>query len=600
MPVAALLTGEVEDPKQFQQAPQQVNDFIKQLNLTDRQLNNILKSLGLGTGLAASAATAALAQAVARDQVVVVARPPAKLIKPPPPNIEPVTEGLTLSEMINRPIPLGPHETSRGIAAAAAAAAIIAQKSEAAEKPRCQRNSLTVSCEHGHRVTLGPDTKAMPSLDIIASTKANKKPDRITITSDITEICPSHKLGHVRIGGEAVTVWHTQTGKTTTFKAYAEPLNIQRNPVKYAWLPNIKPETYPIYPGTTCDGSKLNDAAKGILLNVYPQVAWDWSVDVGYGTDEVVIESSENDKSAYQTALKRKRFSIDGTVKLIQDGETTELNSQFKQAVESTRQQINRVTDLVEQVISTFDEGDKPSVKITWPNLKLNLKTALAEGKNHQRVVDFDFGISAAPFFGIDCSVDIFPILIGPLAGGLVGQKLLKEVLASLEKGVGNEESIASLKGTVSVIMSGKGTLNCDAHFQGDFSENNNRIEKVSGKAIETKIEFSAEGKVDIRGHLLVIKVELVAGIGIKSGITLDLQIDSDGKGYYWQPNVKFNGVKVYITKYVKVKRDSGGGDDVSSRGAGTGSQQTIKEVKEHIWIDESKLETQKHYFIEY
>jgi len=116
---------------------------------------------------------------------------------------------------------------------------------------------------------------------------------------------------------------------------------------------------------------------------------------------------------------------------------------------------------------------------------------------------------------------------------------------------------------------------------------------------VEGKIEFSAEGKVDVKGHLLKIKVELVAGIGIKSGITLGLEIDSDDAGYYWQPSARFNGVKVYITKYVKVEEDLGGEDTDVSWGAENAPNLTAKKTKEYVWIEEKKLSTSKHYFIE-
>ena len=589
VPVSAVLAGEVRETQSFQQGGQQAQDFIAQLDLNDAQLTSILASLGLP----ASAGSAALAQAMVEGKVV-VARAPVPQVKTDGADSESAADTAS-GETSAKSATLGPHEA--GGAAAAAASLDAAEKEDA--PPLCQRNSLTVSCGHGHSVTLDPGTKHMPSLDVVASAKAKNKPDTITITSDITDICPGHTVEHIKIGGEAIEISHTEAGKTGTIKAFAETLDIRLNPIKYAWLPRIKPKTYPIYPGTTCDGRKLKDAGKGILLNVYPDVAWDWSVALGYGKDSVSIESSETDKNAYQTALKRKRFSIDGKVKLIQDGKSIEFDNQFKKAVDSTSQQINRITGLVENVVGRFDEGEKPKVDVTWPNLKLNLKTALAEGNDHHRNVTFDFGISAAPFFGLKCSVDILPIIAAPLGGGFVGKKLIEEAMARVKEGVGSEEGIASLKGTVSIVMSGSGSLNCDAHFKGDFSDDNNRIDKVSGTPVETKIEFSAEGKVDIRGHLFTVKVELVAGIGIKSGITLDLQIDSDDTGYYWQPNAKFNGVKVYITKYVKTEENSGENDS-SGRFGGGGSKKTIKEVSDHVWIDEKKLDTQKHYFIEY
>ena len=534
---------------------------------------------------------AAIAEALLKQQFVIIASP----IKN-----SPQTNNTANTPVKNTPVTppsLGPHDEP-GYSAAAAAIISTANSEETETPPLCQRNSLTVSCSHGRSVTLGPDTAHMPNLDVIATSIKSKKKqaDLITIRSDITDICPGHTAGHLIIGREEIPVTHQQPGKTSTIRVYANPLHIQSNPIKYAWLPKIKPKTYPIYPGTTCDGSKLKNAGKGILLNIYPKVAWDWGITLGYGKDQQKIEAGKD--GSYTNSLSQKRFSIDGHIELSHDNETTTLSSEFKQAIDSTRQQLESITNLVDGVLKRFDEGKEPTVTVTWPNLKLNLKTELAEGKDQHRVVAFDFGISAAPFFGLDVKVDILPVLLAPLAGGLAGKKIIESVLKRIEKGVGDKEGAYSAEGTVSVIMTGKTSLSCEGHFKGDFS-NNNRIEKVSGKPVEGKIEFSAEGIIDIKGHLLKIKIELVAGIGIKSSITLDVDIDKDDKGYYWQPQARFNGVKVYINKLVKTKTESGGENGFGVVEVNQPNL-AVKETDEYVWIKEKTLGTNKHYFIEY
>ena len=84
-----------------------------------------------------------------------------------------------------------------------------------------------------------------------------------------------------------------------------------------------------------------------------------------------------------------------------------------------------------------------------------------------------------------------------------------------------------------------------------------------------------------------------MAGIGIKFGITLGLEIDSDDTGYYWQPNARFNGVRVYITKYVKVEEDVGG-DDGSLLKIGNAPNLIAKKTKEYVWIEEKKYKYQQ------
>ena len=464
--------------------------------------------------------------------------------------------------------------------------------------PVCQRKSLTVSCSHGRSVILEQGVKHMPTLEVVASSVKGKNSDLITLTSDIIDICDSHKHTHISTTNDEIDVAQKEPGKVSEFKAFSQDLKIRENPVKYAWLPSIKPKTCTIYPGQTCDESKMENAGNGVVLNIYPKLAWEWKVSLGYGKDTYTFD--EETKGTYKQKISSKRFGITGSVKLTQDSETFELNSEFKQAIDSTIKQIETITNLVDGIVGHFDEGRKPKVTITWPNLNLSLKTELAEGKDNYRAISFDFGISAAPFFGLNVEVDILPVIAKPLDGGIISKWLIEEAQASLKKGIGNEDGLAYLEGDVSVVMTGQGSLGFETHFKGDFSNNNSNIEKVTGKPASGKIEFKAEGKVNIKGHFLKVKVELVAGIGIKSGITLEVFIDKDEKGYYWKPEAKFSGVKAYITKYIKAKAEVGGGNRASALGKKKSPNMAVKDIKEYVWIAEKALNTDKRYFIEY
>ncbi len=469
----------------------------------------------------------------------------------------------------------------------------------------CQRNALTISCSHGKSVTLDASIKYTPTLEIVASSLNGKSPDKIQLSSDITDICEQHKHGHVTVSCDEIKASIIERGKITTFNAFAPNLNIRYNPIKYAWLPAIKPKIYTIYLGETCDDSLLAGAGKNITLHAYPKIAWDWGVNIGYGKDEYTLNENNKNKGQYQQKLTSKRFSISGHVKLTQDDQPpVELNNEFKQAIAGTVNQIESITALVDSVIGEFDQGKNPKVTVTWPNLNLNLKTEITEGSGKQanyRTIGFDFGISAAPFFGLDVEVDILPIIAKPLDGGAISKWLIEEAQATIKKGMGNKDGLAYLQGEVSIIMKGTGALGFETHFKGDFSNSlsakNGTIKKITGKPVTGKIEFSAEGKIDVKGHVLQVKVELVAGVGIKSGINLGIVVDCDEKGYYWQPEVAFTGLKVFVTKYVKV--------NVSMEGkTGWGKKSkpkiTTQRKKEYVWIKESTLQTQPHYFIEY
>jgi len=587
----SALTGSHHRQIRFQNV-NAARKFIGELSITPLQLSTLCDILALPTATTQAQLTAhegltnALSEALADGNIIVKHRP---LVGPP--TIEAKRQSNNESSHSKK------AKRSNESTATYVAPVVVNEKAE--EVPLCQRQSLIVSCSHGRSVTLEQDVKHMPTLEVVASSSKGKKSDRITLTSEIGDVCNDHKHGHISVSSDDVNVTLIESGKTSAFDAISQNLNIRENPVKYAWLPSIKPKTCTIYPGKTCDESKMENVGRGVVLNVYPKLAWEWKVSLGYGKN--AYKFNEETEGSYKKSISSKRFDITGSVKLTQDNETFELNSEFKKAIDSTVQQIDAITSLVDGIVGRFDEGKKPKVTITWPNLNLSLKTELAEGKDNYRTIAFDFGISAAPFFGLNVEVDILPVIAKPLDGGIISKWLIEEAQASLKKGIGNEDGLAYLEGDVSVVMTGQGSLGFETHFKGDFSNNNSNIEKVTGKPASGKIEFKAEGKVNIKGHLLKVKVELVAGIGIKSGITLEVLIDKDEKGYYWKPEAKFSGVKAYITKYIKAKMEIEGGNEYDLlEDEEITPNMTVKETKEYVWIDEKTLETDKHYFIEY
>ncbi|MBL1260536.1 MAG: hypothetical protein COB33_008395 [Thiotrichaceae bacterium] len=206
MPVSAVLTGDVHDTKQFQRDPKQARDFIEQLNLTDAQLEDVLKPLGLATG----ADSAALAQAIASDQVV-VARAPVSRLKPPAADAEQALDSGPTAEMTAKPVSLGPHETG-GVAAAVAA-----KKSKAEEKPLCSLQSAIIQCSHGRRVQITKETRVTPSLSVISTETKAEGLERISAEIKADELCASHQRGAFKISKEHSLKSTSATGIAPTF-----------------------------------------------------------------------------------------------------------------------------------------------------------------------------------------------------------------------------------------------------------------------------------------------------------------------------------------------------------------------------------------------
>lgn len=331
MPVSGLLAGDVRDPQRFQRDPQQASNFIKQLNLTDAQLDDVLKSLGLATGTG----SAALAQAIASEQVVVV-RTRVSLLKSTSTEAAQAADNAPTQETTARPVSLGPHE------AGGAAAVVVAQASEAEEKPLCPLQSAIIQCSHGRRVQITKETSITPSLSVISTETKEEGLELISAEIQARELCSSHKNGAFKISKEHQL--KSTTATKTAFQVSCDHWNYS-NFFERLWLPSVKPKVYRISIKETCEAPDIK--IKIVEVNVYPDMKWHWSTSINFGKLDFEPGKAE---------VKYGALAIKGNVDLTYDGITYDAQDKYKKYITEPLDGFKKICDAVAKVLKVIND----------------------------------------------------------------------------------------------------------------------------------------------------------------------------------------------------------------------------------------------------
>jgi len=595
MDAGAKLSHDRSALKEFSKADE-AHAYLDKLGMDEKQLKAMAKSLDVSlpaTAVDGTAVTAAIAKAMAAKQIVVVVKDTTSVPKQEAPAAAPGSSA--------------GHVKMDSAGAAPVAAEVVEKKTDAEEekKPECKRQSFKVSCRHGRTVEVTPDTKHMPTLAVVSSTKKmldedkQQLLDQIIIESDISDICGTHKKGHLKTtdnSGEIVD--HEKEGVKAVINTPSEKVSLHFGFLKYLWMDNITPRRFEVN-HASCDKDKLKNAGSGVAIEVYPNVQLVGTVHLGMGSGSAKIVEDSDKKGAFKKELSKKRFSFGGSLKLIQEDNQPEISTEFLDTVKDTVSEIESVSNALQDIIGKFDEGRKPAIEITWPNFAVEFSSKIAEKNASPSEITRDFSVKfkADPFIKLSGEVDILPILLSPLLGGAVGKNIIDKLLENMEEGWGSEESWAHLKAKASIILSLSGELKAEFGVEGS----NKTVTAVTGVPVEFSFGFEAKGEIKVDGHLLKVKIEIVAGIGIKSSIDVGLEFKDDETGLYWKPKFMFNGIKAYIEGAAKPEKDIKGEKKSSTGFNPLAKTATVKaHPKEHVWISPRKVDFDKRYIAKY
>lgn len=412
------------------------------------------------------------------------------------------------------------------------------------EVPECKLTKLTVSCSHdGRKQEVTAQTGTTLELDVVASESAKRGFEKIKATVSAASPCGSHTEASSTISPAPKK---TEKGSLeNTYHLACEPIT---NPFKNLWLASIEPTRYNIA-AKACE--RFSPAA--VNVNVYPKVAWSASVSYGLGSIESKSEATNTAGQppvAYTTESKPAAFK--GKVEYAYDEKKEDLAFAYKTEINQVLNKFDWLKNKVDSLLRKLSDADSPvQLDVTWPNFSLTYKAALEEDKTKPVVKStHELVFSAAPLIGLKGTIDLFPILLKAARNHPAAAPIVV-VLEAAMKGVGSDQSIASLQADISLKFSVGAAINLNFSAKGANGEGSTDVKAEQS----LNMDFQLEGTVGAKGHVWIVKFEKSYKAGIKTGFVGKVVITRDDVGYYWYSRFLFNGLVVYFTKYEKLEK---------------------------------------------
>ena len=552
VPVSAVLAGEVRETQRFPQGTQQAHDFIEQLGLSDAQLKGVLASLGLP----ASAGSAALAQAIVEEKVV-VARAPVPQVKTDGADSESATDTAS-GETSAKSATLGPHEVG-----GAAGAVVSVDEAKKEDAPPCSLEGAVVQCSHGRSVKITKETREIPSLSVISTEIKDEGLELISVEIQASELCSSHKSSAFKLSKEHALISTTAT--KAEFKVSCEKWN-RSNLFRRLWLPSIKPKVYTIAIKETCEAPEIE--TKTVKVHVYPDMKWHWSASINLGKLDFVPGNAE---------VKYSDPKIDGNVDFTYDGEKHDAKEKYKKYITEPLDGFKKICDAVGKVLKVINDpaaalmrigtktnkkkpadgkdnkdGNETRLAIQWPKLLLDYDSALIE-KDGATCVDHDYGIKlqATPLLDIDIQVDVLDSMIS--LAPLPVAELIRYAKKRVEEEIDENQDVG-IRGELDIIFTVKSTIDIkSSEIKGrhNASEHDVAVEPVKGSI---HIPADLNGVVKAEGKWFVISFAVNYSMEGKTEWAGEYEFGQDDAGIYFSNTVEFKGIDVTLTKYEEVK----------------------------------------------
>ena len=584
---STLFLSNPAEVKQFKSADDS-EAFLNGLNPDTEQLKTIANDLEITLPATASVNPAvikpAIAKAMAAGQVVII--------------VDKVAAAPASEQQTEAKNDVGNREAGLG------AAADDDEKEKQEEQPPCKFTKYSIKCSHGRSITIDPAKQKegkVSKLEVVsASTKATKdKQEKITIELDLDTPCSSHEKEQVSVNNDKATFIGPTYGKTVQVRTPSEPFNVDDEFYKLLWLPWIKPTSYKITPSTGyCHAESFDGKAKSVYVDSYPEISWDIGLHMGYGKIEVNDANPEDKNKVSQGIVERKIeqeiFSVGGKATCRYDNETLEFGKDFTHSFDTLKKEMNDHSALFSKIFGRFQEGDNHKISISLPQVSFSGKASIAEQKDHQVSVKWDYSLKADPLFEIKAEADVLPMLIRGSGWGSLFLNLLKE----LKEDYANPDGSISAELEASIILSISGKAAFEFNFTDDkYVEDGD----VKPEYFKVEIPFSCEGKALAKGKVFVFSVELGVSATLSSGFGYEMMVGQDAKGIYRQSNLAFHGLEFKLLMYIEGKVDSkekiaGSEKSVFSKKNKASRKKEYKSSWE--WMKPRKLELAKEYII--
>jgi len=602
-PAVSLLTSK---PKSVESVTTKdaAQAVIHKLNLTKPQIIELNKGLNLPCDGDYSQLNDVLAEAIAESEVIIVTEEPHLKTSP---------DGGGESEAASN---AGADNTPHPEAAGGSANDEDKDKKKDEDKVICKLTKLKVACEHGRSQEITSKSVSSPTLQVVAGRTGESKSllkkvltpfdtvsdvaqkfDKVTATIEVESPCGFHPNNSSTIMPKP-----PKTVKGSFENVYHLGNDPVKNPLRFLWLPSIKPRSYKIA-ASSCE--RFSPAS--INVEVFPEVAW--NIKVGYSLASASKADGTKDDSASSTTPQLpedKRGGFSGEVVFKYNGGERKFTAKYKAGIDAVLSRLEWVRDKVDSFLKRMSEHGPVKLEVSWPQLNIEYATSLAEDKTTPHVVTtYDLTISANPLIGIKGSFDAFPIIFNAAKTASKANPAAAAVVSVLEaalEGIGEDKSFASFKADIQLVF----TIGSTVSLNFKSSGSNGRADGETRSETAIAMNFEFKGVVGVKGHVWVFKYEKNYQAGIKTGFVGKAIIEKDNKGFYWYSQFTFNGVTVFFTSYEKLEKNVQPNDPLDSELLGIVPDEVDdSSTREFTWLksepdNEAPIPANRRYIIEF
>jgi len=535
--------------------------LIKKLNLSKPQLIELNKALDLPCDVDYLKLNDILSEALANSEVIIVTEEPHLKSSP---DQDASSEAATDSAADTSPHPTANSGSSDDSD----------KNKDDEEKVICKLTKLIVSCAHdGRKQEVTSKSAATPTLDVVASETATRGFDKIKATIEVDAPCGSHTSSSSSISPKPA-----KTVKGSLENTYHLACSPVSNPLRYLWLPSIKPTTYKIA-ASSCE--RFSPAS--VAVNVYPKIKWNVAVGYSFGREDASQGSAIVDgNKVAKNEHKSNAGKFVGKMEYHYDEDKRDFTNEYKNGIDEILTNIDGVRDKVDTFLSKLGEDAPVKLKVFWPQLNIKYETELAEDSASAEVnSSYALSVSANPLIGLRGSLDLFPVILKAAKANPAAASIASILEVAMD-GVGHDEGVASLKADIQLLFKLETKVTIDFSTKGHNGKDDAKAK--AEQAIE--MVFKLEGIVGVKGHAWIIKFQKSYRAGIKTGFVGKVVVERDDVGYFWYSRFLFNGLVVYFTKYEKLEKSVEAADSKRNKYKKLPDKLMDTSTREWTWIE--------------
>jgi hypothetical protein len=456
----------------------------------------------------------------------------------------------------------------------------------------CQLKSMTVKCGHSKGTPETAPRKAKLSLPAEPRTDGKrsnvlqviagpeKKPDTICLElKESKSQCGQHRPVKIQWSGGPNAEQGTLDSLTPELKVHCEPWDPLHDPFKYLFLDEEKTPraTYELVPHYCSIEPGTAGPWGPATVEVFPDVAWEWSLGLQYMAIAQATEWGERDVDVYkpgsvsadgeitegrferessgigyskqEQSLSTSRWAVSGSAKLTYDGTPYEFKSQIENKLKDVLKFVEYSRDLYDAVIPDLKQHATKSITIDALKFKVGYKASFTEHATEPWVhATKELSFGAEPLLKMTGKCDILETLIGALGkAGPAAYMISKVLLAAKQackEGVKAGKS-TQVSGDIAMELSASGECSLLAKCSWTGQE----PAECSGEA-RGEVAISLEGKAEASASVLCVKFKKGYKLGAKSGIVLTGTIGADDDGTFLTGKFQFNGLQIYYASY--------------------------------------------------